>query len=222
MSFASRFGRAILALACVATWAAPAWAAEDAAQAAPSYSELVARVRNGQIDVDFGALRNAYAEDQAAYDPYGSKVAALLQDMTDALKDHDCTTAMARAESILELNFVHIDAHFVSGICQRRAGNDTVGRHSIAFARGLLSSIVKSGNGKSPETAYHVVTIAEEYNVLRGLRIEKQTQSLINANGHSYDLLEGKLNDSGTPIAVYFNIDRPVAVLGRDLQPPAK
>jgi hypothetical protein len=30
------------------------------------------------------------------------------------------------------------------------------------------------------------------------------------------------LNDSGSPIAVYFNIDRPVAVLAPDLQPPAK
>jgi hypothetical protein len=219
MSIASRFGRTILALACVAAWAAPAWAAEDVAQAAPSYSELVARVRSGQTDVDFAALRNAYAED-AAYDPYGSKLGVLLQDMTDALKEQDCTTAMARAQSILELNFVHIDAHFVSGICQRRAGNEAVGRHSIAFARGLLSSIVKSGNGKRPETAYHVVTIAEEYNVLRGLRIEKQTQSLINANGHSYDLHEGKSPDSDAKVAIYFNIDRPVAVLGRELQSP--
>lgn len=213
-----RRARIIGALMCAAVAAAPARAVEEpVVQAAPSYSELVARLRGGQAGVDFGALRRAYADDPA-YDPYGAKINTFVHEMHKAYGDHDCTTAMARAERVLELNFVYLDAHFVVGVCHKRAGNEDAARRAILIGRGLLASILKSGDGKTPETAYHVIMVAEEYSVLRSLRVTKEAQALVNADGHSYDRMDGTLGDSGATVTLYFNIDKPLSVLSRQME----
>ena len=219
MSIASRIVETIIAMLCVAALATPPNAAEETAPppAASRYGDLVAQLRNGRTDVDLLALRNAYAED-ASYDPYAFKLKFLVPEMNKAFAERDCATAMTRAQSILDITFVYIDAHFVTGICRQQAGEEEPARRAITLARGLLGSILKSGDGKSPETAYQVIMIAEEYTVLGGLRLRKQSQSLINANGHVYDRLDAKPADSETPVAVFFNIDRPMAALGRQLQ----
>jgi hypothetical protein len=206
----------IIAWICLSLSMTPlAAAAEPGSTTSSSYAELLARVRRGQ-DVDFLALRNAYAQDPS-YDPYGFRVASWVAEMYDAYNAGDCGTALARAQSILQLNFVHIDAHFASARCQERAGHEEAGRRSMALVRGLLGSVLKSGDGKTMETAFHVVTIAEEYSVLRAFRLVRQHQTLLRVNGRSYDRLDAKAQD-GTMVSIYFNVDRPVAAPSRGWQ----
>jgi Domain of unknown function (DUF4919) len=218
IAIASPFRPTIVSLLCLVAFTTPSRSAtEPAPEQQASYSDLVARARSGPADVDYLALRNAYAEDPS-YNPYGGKVSSFVVDMNKAFRDGDCAAALVQAQNVIELAFVNIEAHFVAGVCHQRAGDLEAARREITMARGLYASILKSGDGKSPETAYHVVTVAEEYSVLRGLGLTKEIQALQNKDGHAYDVLGAKSADGSTSVTLYFNIDRPMAALGRTLQ----
>ncbi len=89
---------------------APGSSAEGPQQrGAPTYDELVARAKTGDANVDYLALRNAFAE-SPNYDPYGSNLRGLQNDMLDAYRRADCAAVVAKADSILAVNFVHVDA----------------------------------------------------------------------------------------------------------------
>ena len=92
-------------------------------------------------------------------------------------------------------------------------------RREREAARGLIDSILKSGDGKSEESAFVVIQVAEEYSMLRVLGLRPSIQALIHAQGHSYDRFQTKSNDTGQEVVVFFNVDRPLALLGRELRP---
>jgi hypothetical protein len=80
--------------------------------------------------------------------------------------------------------------------------------HRTVF-RGLVSSIRNSGDGKSPETAWVVINVHEEYVILRILGFTPGEQSLLHNNGHSYDVMKVKNAKDGTGQTFYFNVDIP-------------
>jgi hypothetical protein len=74
-----------------------------------------------------------------------------------------------------------------------------------AMSSGLLGSITNSGNGNSCETAYHVINVDEEYNVLDYMRAKALVE-----NGHgSCDVFDVELN--GTRTKIYFDISSSLA-----------
>jgi hypothetical protein len=186
--------------------------------AAASYDELVARAKAGNADVDYLALRNAYAQ-SAGYDPYGTKLHDPRREMLDAYGRGDCAAVLAKAESIFAQNFVDAEAHLAASLCHGKLGNEDAGRRERAHARGLIDSILNSGDGRNEKSAFVVVQIAEEYTVLKVLGLRPVTQALIHADGHSYDRFETKSSDTGEKGGVFFNIDRLLAVLERELHP---
>ncbi len=198
---------------------APGSSAEGPQQrGAPTYDELVARAKTGDANVDYLALRNAFAE-SPNYDPYGSNLRGLQNDMLDAYRRADCAAVVAKADSILAVNFVHVDAHLLASLCHGKLGNEQAMRRERQAARGLIDSILRSGDGKSEESAFVVIQISEEYSILRLLELQPSSQALIHAQGHSYDRFEAKSSDTGQQVVVFFNIDRPLAALGRELHP---
>ena len=90
----SKAGLAAAVLLAVAL-SAPGSSAEAPQQhGAPTYDELVARAKAGDANVDYLALRNAYAEGPN-YDPYGSKQGELQSEMFDAYRRADCAAVIA-------------------------------------------------------------------------------------------------------------------------------
>jgi len=199
-------------------------AAPSSAQAPPqqpqaaSYDELVARAKAGNADVDYLALRNAYAQ-SPGYDPYGTKLHDPRGEMRDAYGRGDCAAVIAKAESILAQNFVDAEAHLAASLCHGKLGDADAGRRERAHARGLIDSILSSGDGKNEKSAFVVIQIAEEYTVLKVLGLRPVTQALIHADGHSYDRFETKSTETGQQGGLFFNIDRLLAVLERELHP---
>jgi hypothetical protein len=78
---------------------------------------------------------------------------------------------------------------------------------------GLVDSILSSGDGKTPETAYHVISVDEEYAVLNTLGFKVVKQSLMESKGHSYDKMEVLHMKSKEPGMIYFNVDMPLGKL---------
>jgi len=168
------------------------------------YDSLVAKAASGQ-DADFGVLREAYAR-SPNYEPYGSKILPIAHKMNQAANGGDCQKAAGLAQTILEMNFTFSDAHFMLAYCSKIAGDTAAEEKESNIAVGLLKSIVASGDGKTPKTAFRVVTISEEYSVLKILRLRKSAQQLVSHEGHAYDLLDAKGSGNQT-VSLYFSID---------------
>lgn len=83
---------------------------------------------------------------------------------------------------------------------------------------GLFSSVLKSGNGMSPETAFVVIAVDEEYSVLETASLTPVKQALVNHGGSVFDRFEVKLPDSDQTVTLFFNFDRPHAQLARTLR----
>ena len=186
----------------------PAVAAPFAVSDQPSeYATLLASLKAGKTDIDYTRLRLSYMDSpeyKAAKDTSKSETA-----MFEELDKKDYPAALKDAEAVLESNYVNIDAHYVALVANREMGaTDKAAYHRTVF-HGLIDSIRNSGDGKSLETAWVVINVHEEYVMLRALGFRPSQQSLVNQNGHSYDVMKVKNAEDGTEQTFYFNVDIP-------------
>ncbi len=66
-----------------------------------------------------------------------------------------------------------------------------------------MDSVVASGDGQNTETAYEVISIAEEYDALMMFGLEKKSQALI-PGPVMYDEITATTED-GQEVRIYFN-----------------
>src|SRR5262249_26055283 len=138
--------------------------------------------------------------------------------MHDAFNAHDCAKVLPAAEKILESEFVDIEAHLLAARCYEDDRAADKASYHRAVAKGLMDSIVATGDGKSPKTAFIVIAVDEEYAVLAALRWRLVTQSLVDEDGHSYDRMDVKSATSEETAVLFFQIDRPMKWLSGRLE----
>ena len=193
-----------LTLVLLAFAAVPLLAAQ--AGSPSQYAVLLASLKAGKTDIDYARLRLSYMDSpeyKQAKDTTDAEKA-----MAKALNAKDYPAALTQAETVLASNYVNIDAHFVAYVANREMGaTDRAQFHHTVFL-GLIDSIRSSGDGKSPATAWVVISVDEEYAVLQVLGFTSSGQSLLQQNGHSYDVMKAK-NDAGTEQTFFFNVDIP-------------
>lgn len=192
--------------------------AEPQSSSDAAFAALLERVKRSDPSVDFTEFRLAYTK-TSLYDPYSFSLQDAQTSMVAALNDKDYEQALKLANDVLARNYIYADAHAVAMRADQGLGRTQDANLHQYILNGLIDSILKSGDGKSPETAYQVVLIEEEYLVLNVLGIEDHGQSEMDANGHSYDVLNGVVTKTNAPIAVYFNIDIPFGALGNSFKP---
>lgn len=87
--------------------------------------------------------------------------------------------------------------------------------HFRTISEGLLKSIVATGDGKTPKTAYKVISIPEEYMTLWYLGLRSENQSVGKFDGITCDVFQVKNQKNGERSTVYFDItifhDKPPA-----------
>ncbi|HXP75499.1 MAG TPA: DUF4919 domain-containing protein [Stellaceae bacterium] len=189
---------------------------------APTYEQMVAHAKTGEPGVDYQALRFAYAA-KPDFNPYGLTGASHRDAMFKAYQAGDCATAVKEAVQLLDVNFVNMDGHIVSDMCYSRLGKDAERTREHAIAAGLIHSIMDSGDGKTQQTAYVVISVDEEYSILRVLGLKPGRQSLVQGDGHKFDQLDATKPDGQTQ-SLFFNVDRVFAAYGNILKakPPQK
>jgi hypothetical protein len=182
--------------------------AQDNPKPPLSYESLVERVKGGDQTVDFRQFRFAYM-DSSTYNN-GSDTAPPKKAMIAALNSKDFRSAIKNADIVLTSNYVDMDTHFTEYIANRELNaTDKAEFHKFVF-QALLKSITDSGDGKTPETAFQVIQVHEEYVLLRFMGIElPESQSLLHKNGHSFDKIKFKDPKSGQSVTLYFNVDIP-------------
>jgi hypothetical protein len=207
----------LLALAAPAAAAIadkPGGAAKPMAGTAPAialpkdgdeYAKLVARAAGRDLSVDFRALRFAYLKSKARRNSKAN-VDALRTALFDAVKANDTKRVRDTAVALLSADYIDMYGHkFLRQACAvlYDAGCAEQG-HFVEF--GLLDSILKSGDGKTCDTGWEVVTIAEEYFILGMMEAKVLRQSLVSGKHGACDLLMTKDGD-GKEHDIYFRAD---------------
>jgi hypothetical protein len=208
------FAALLFGLAMAAAWPAAAF---DGASEARYQTLLAAAKASGDPPVDWSALRLAYA-DSAEFDLSGDRTDQARKAMFAALNAGDDKAALIQAKLILDQDYVDIDAHVAADLAYQHVGDVASAKREHDIALGLLRSI-RTGDGATPQTAFTVISVGEEYATMRAFDLKVTDQALIQAAGHSYDRLNTTDSDGKTQ-SFYFLIDRIIAAEGAGLKAP--
>jgi hypothetical protein len=85
-----------------------------------------------------------------------------------------------------------------------------------AISAAILKSMMRNGDGKSPEQAFVVISVGEEYALIAALRHRVVQQRLVPTGGHAYDALD-TVGPDGAKVTFYFLVDRVLAAQSRAL-----
>ena len=176
----------------------------DPAAKQAEFDAAVDRLRRGDATVDFTRLRTLSTE-LPGYEPYAE--GDNQKDMNAAMDRSDFKEALRLARLDLDADYLDIDAHIVTLIASDKTGDTKSSEHHQWIVKQLFASITGSGDGKTANTAYRVVTVREEYATLMILGLRRTKQALVHDGPHSFDVLTAVDPDTKAESTIYFNID---------------
>ena len=167
------------------------------------------------------AERLSYAA-SADYHPYDTETKGIKDAVAELIEKKDYAKAIAEAAKGLAKNKYDIDLLVYQAVAYREAGDtakaDKVRQRWIS----LVDSIMLSGDGRSFGTAFQVISVDEEYSMLRVLGLHPANQSLVHHDGSDFDVFEIRDANADEPHTVYFNVDLPLKWLNRQFSKPGK
>jgi hypothetical protein len=185
-----------------------------AAQPAPlphlPLDQALAHLRAGTIDFDMVAMRDDYS----APKDYRAVSWMDREQATTALDQGRPADALKLAQTALADFPLDSDAWAVKAEAEKAAGDQAAFDRDMRIAVELLVAIERTGDGKSAASAWRVINVAEEYELLAIKGYKVGNQSLVQQDGHTFDQLEVTDPSSGEKASVWFNIDR---VFGHEL-----
>lgn len=170
------------------------------------YDVLLEKVKQKDPSVNFTELRHAFYE-SPNYNPYAPMMT--YRPLSAALAQKNYEEVLKIAESVLAKNFVEVNAHMAAQIAYQETGNAERAEFHKFMTDGLLKSIKSSVDGKSTATAFEVISINEEYGLIRSLGLRPTGQAMLEEKGRRYDemtVVDPKTNQVSK---LYFNIDKP-------------
>jgi hypothetical protein len=173
-------------------------------QAQATYDELTARAAAGDKSVDFTALRTAYPFTRQ-WDAFGGTISPLMEQANATAKGKDCATALEKIDEVLKIDYTVIEAHRVRSDCLK----GDAARIESRIADGLMESLKRGGKGKTEDTAYPVMSLHEERDLLREKHIVLKTRDteVRGGNGRFYDVVHGISLWNGVSVQdVYFDV----------------
>lgn len=180
-----------------------------------TFSDLLAAAQHDPAAADYLALRMAYAASED-YAPY-SHDQEHLDLLRAALPAGDLSGAVDAIRGLLDYNYLDIEAHMAADYVYTQAQEPEKSSYHRTFAKGLIDAIMRSGDGRSFESAFVVISIPEEYLILRLMGFQSQGQRLIQQEGHWFDVLTAQHPQSEGTFDIHFNIDLPKNWLGQNI-----
>jgi hypothetical protein len=149
-------------------------------------------------------------------DPNLLKVATLRKEMLEAMeKDGDPKVVLAKAREILELSYVDLDAQKARRQACAVLHDEPCAERGRRIELGMLKSLVQSGDGKSCATGWKVVTVDEEYFVMRMVEARPKEQSLVSEAGYECDAM--LVDRDGRRQTMYFDVTEVLKARARQL-----
>ncbi|MBI5929007.1 MAG: DUF4919 domain-containing protein [Chloroflexi bacterium] len=179
-----------------------------------NFAELLAAAERDPHGTDFVQLRHAYVAD-STYQPASHLSQAKLQGMTNNVQDVD--ELALRCQKLLESNPMDLEIRLMLDFAYSELEQHDLAARQHTFVSKMLDAIWNHGDGKSFETAWHVVSVAEEYTLLSIMGYQMQRQDLMEQAGRWYDVLTctSRKNANTGPVTFYFDITDPFSYLNR-------
>lgn len=168
------------------------------------YRALLAQAQAGKA-VDWQALRFAYADSMTP----DFTLNEVRRAMFAAMNSGEVEKALAHAKEIIAKSYIDGEAHLIASAALGRMNRPEEAEAELAIARGLFGSI-ETGDGSTPRQAFTVVSVDEEYQVLRSKGLRLKSQALDRADGHTFDVMTA-IDPQGQTRVIYFQIDRVMA-----------
>ena len=167
------------------------------------YMQLVEKIRSGDNTVNFGSLRRAYV----AWLNTGSNSDEhpKRKEMVKAFESKDYKKAVELAEIVIAAEFINSGLLGAMADAYKQIGDEKKFKFYDDLKHKARHGLFLSGDGKTAKTAYYVMSIPEEYRVMRELGFTTSMQSLLSIDGQSFDLLKGT-DEKGNSVEVFFNI----------------
>lgn len=148
----------------------------------------------------------------AAQSRYNGSLGYGEEDAMALIEQDKPQEAFALCERILSKAPVSLQGHMTLLLAAGRAAipPEQALRYAIRFD-GLLDAVFRSGDGHSIQTAFRVLSVADEYVVMQALGVESMlSQSLIEEHEKHYDRIEisGATDYEGDEI--YFDVSLPM------------
>jgi len=149
------------------------------------YTDFVRHLETGKTDINYTEFRESFIESEQF------KVASKAKTQFDSLKK-EMYTQMNKSnyqeliritKAMLSIDYTSLIAHKILRQTYKIIGDTLNASKYKSIQFGLLYSITNSGNGKTCETAWHVIQVSEEYFILQMLGAELKSQSIDNSNG---------------------------------------
>ncbi|KXK00025.1 MAG: hypothetical protein UZ17_ACD001002299 [Acidobacteria bacterium OLB17] len=168
------------------------------------YREMVAKIKAGDAKVDFSKFRRAYLD--WVLDECNQSDAPDRKKMVDAFEAKDHKAAIPLALVVLEYEYANRGLHLALADAYEKTGDKEKAAFHNDIAKRLRDGLLNSGDGKAPATAYQVLSIREEYQVMAALGYKVSSQSLVMDKQYGiFDVLAGT-NAEGKTGSFYFNI----------------
>jgi hypothetical protein len=177
------------------------------------YEALKAKVESGDLNINWAELRldAIVAGVDESFD--WQKASA---DGLQAFNTRDYNTALSKGLEIVSHNIANGDGHFLLMVSYRRLGKQTEAEQQNQIVDKILQSILDSGNGQTPASAWVTVNPSEESFVLRVLGMTPKSQTPVNMAGHAFNKVTVAARD-GAETTFWFNIDTLVEMTKRAL-----
>lgn len=169
------------------------------------YLGAVDKVKKRMADADFTSLRMVYTN-TVHYKPFGGKEKLLLNPMFKAFQKGDFKICLNNSKEILDSNYPSLNGHYAAMICQYKLGNREKGDYHKYVLDGLVASINQSGNGKSKDTPYVVISPPEmkAFLDLKGLTVRRR--NLDRDRGKAYNIMSVTNQKTGKRYDVIFDV----------------
>jgi hypothetical protein len=175
------------------------------AEAARTYRALLRAAKADPAQMDWAALRQAYAASPVYNPAVGNNLSMRPVMAASAAGNYAEVAALCEAE--LARNWMNIPAHFYAAIAYNHLGNRPAASRNDLVVKAFIHGALSGHIGTSPEAAIPVLATIEEYMLLGFSRARFRKQSLVNLGGHFYDAMEYTRDPSPVPATMYFAID---------------
>jgi hypothetical protein len=185
--------------------------AKDAVAYYRAQALVLAKEKSDDVDrVDFTVFRRG-----ALYAGLVMGPGRFAAELTAAFNKDDAAAVLDVTGKILADDQANIRAHMLRAVALRKLERHTEADFHRAVAMAMLKSIFRTGDGRSPKTAWTVFQVREEYEVMKALGLLVESQNLTHEGPKQLDVLEGSAPKDGRRVRVYFDITEVFAEEGR-------
>ncbi|MBK7141771.1 MAG: DUF4919 domain-containing protein [bacterium] len=176
------------------------------------YTALLMRSLDGDTTVDYSRMRFWFTQTRK-YDPFclsqGNQVCEFRDSMHLAYTAKNWNAVRQYATRILQRELCDIEAQSLASTANLQLGDSTLGQLQGWTSRKLLESIRSSGDGKSPETAYKLISDLEERPLLAYLGYTKREVETVEEAGRVFDKVKAVHNESKKTVDLWFDLTLP-------------